>query len=275
MRKTDDPGVAVNSGAGTSGKNSPKVMDVTMSTEENHKAICQICGREKLASELFPSELLPAEVVRDIRADFPKWKETNLICSEDLKRYGLQHLRGHLEEAHGELTKTDQDFLESLSTHPIISRNVESEIEESYTTGQRIADKVAAFGGSWTFIIIFSSVLVVWILINTVVVLQRPFDPYPFILLNLVLSCIAALQAPVIMMSQNRQEAKDRKRAEHDYHVNLKAELEIQELHEKLDNYLMHQWRRLLQIQQTQIEMIRGLAKAGGSESQRNGSNKA
>jgi uncharacterized membrane protein len=265
-RKAKERGVIMSSGAGPNGRNSPKAEDAMVSAEENHKAMCHICGREKPANELLSSDLLPAELVQDIRTDFPEWKETNLICSEDLKRYGLQHFRGHLEEAHGELTKPDQDFLESLSTHPLISRNVESEAEENYTTGQRIADKVAAFGGSWTFIIIFCSILIVWIAFNSVPLLQKIFDPYPYTLLNLVLSCVAALQAPLIMMSQNRQEVMDRKRSEHDYHVNLKAELEIQELHEKLDNYLLHQWGRLLKIQQTQIEMIRGLLKKADPE---------
>lgn len=243
-----------------------------MSTKENHKALCRICGRERPGGELLPAELLPGELAQDIRTDFPDWKETDFICSEDLKRYSLQHLRGHLEVAHGELTKTDREFLESLRTHSIISRNIESEVEESYTVGQRVADKVAAFGGSWTFIFIFSAILIVWIAVNSVPFLQKPFDPSPYVLLNLVLSCVAALQAPLIMMSQNRQETLDRKRSEHDYRVNLKAELEIQELHEKLDNYLRHQWDRLLQIQQTQIEMIQALRTEADLESPRSGS---
>jgi uncharacterized membrane protein len=198
--------------------------------------------------------------------DFPEWKETDSICAEDVKRYGLQRLRERLEEAHGELTTTDLVFLESLRTHPIISRDIDTEAKESSTAGQRIADKVAAFGGSWTFVIIFCSILMVWMLFNSIAYTQNPFDPFPYVLLNLVLSCVAALQAPLIMMSQNRQEVLDRKRSEHDYHVNLKAELEIQELHEKLDNYLLHQWNRLLQIQQTQIEMIQELRKAAEPE---------
>jgi len=254
-------GETVSSVAWANERNCPQAKDGTASKEANDKATCQICGREKPTRELLLSELLPAELVQDIRADFPEWEGTYLVCSEDLKRYGLPHLRGHLEDAHGELTKTDQDFLESLSTHPLISRNMESEIEDDYTTGQRIADKVAAFGGSWPFIIIFCSILIVWIALNSIPLWQKIFDPYPYTLLNLVLSCVAALQAPLIMMSQNRQEATDRKRSEHDYHVNLKAELEIQELHEKLDNYLLHQWARLLTIQQTQIEMMRALRK--------------
>ena len=114
--------------------------------------------------------------------------------------------------------------------------------------GEALADRIATFGGSWKFIIVFGSVLGTWIVINALVLRAKPFDPYPFILLNLILSCLAAIQAPVIMMSQNRQEAKDRLRSEHDYRINLKAELEIRHLHEKLDHLLSHQWERLAEI---------------------------
>lgn len=123
-----------------------------------------------------------------------------------------------------------------------------------------IADHVATFGGSWTFITIFFAVLVGWMALNVVVLVRKPFDPYPFILLNLVLSCLAAIQAPIIMMSQNRREVKDRLRAEHDYQVNLKAELEVRLLHEKLDHLIVHQWQRLLETQRLQVEMLDGLA---------------
>ncbi|HSA81745.1 MAG TPA: DUF1003 domain-containing protein, partial [Geminicoccaceae bacterium] len=125
-------------------------------------------------------------------------------------------------------------------------------------------DAIAAFGGSWTFILLFGAVILVWVLINAVALLARPFDPYPFILLNLVLSCLAAVQAPIIMMSQNRQEARDRLRSENDYRVNLKAELEIRHLHEKLDHLLQHQWERLMEIQQIQIELMNEIAPGRG-----------
>ena len=134
-----------------------------------------------------------------------------------------------------------------------------------------MSDRLADFGGSWTFITIFIMVSVVWMGINTAVLLTKPFDPYPYILLNLVLSCLAAIQAPVILMSQNRQEAKDRLRSEHDYEINMKAEIEIRKLHEKMDHLLMHQWQRLLDIQQLQVNQMEEIsqfalkAKAGQS----------
>ena len=119
-----------------------------------------------------------------------------------------------------------------------------------------MADKIATFGGSWTFLICFAVFLCIWIGINSLALIMRPFDPYPYIFLNLMLSCLAAVQAPIIMMSQNRQEAKDRIRSQHDYQVNLKAELEIRHLHEKVDHLLSHQWSRLVQIQELQLELL-------------------
>jgi uncharacterized membrane protein len=129
---------------------------------------------------------------------------------------------------------------------------------------------VARFGGSWAFIISFGIFLLLWMAVNSFFLLRKPFDPYPFILLNLILSSIAALQAPIIMMSQNRQEAKDRLRAEHDYQVNLKAELEIRLLSERIDTLISHQWQRLLEIQQIQVELMQEL-----NERSKGGSGKA
>ena len=127
---------------------------------------------------------------------------------------------------------------------------------------EKLADKVAEVGGSWKFITWFLIFMTIWMLINLVMARQqKAFDPYPFILLNLLLSTLAALQAPVIMMSQNRQEAKDRKRNKQDFMVNLKAELEIQLLHEKLDHLLLNQQQELLEIQQIQIEMMDDIIK--------------
>ncbi|HEY8156092.1 MAG TPA: DUF1003 domain-containing protein [Myxococcota bacterium] len=138
--------------------------------------------------------------------------------------------------------------------HPWVARDTNLEFDEKLTAGQRMADRLASFGGSWTFITLFFGTLLAWIGYN----LERPvsFDPYPFILLNLVLSCLAAIQAPVILMSQNRMSAKDRIDARHDYEVNLKAEMEISALHAKLDGLAQREWARLLEIQQRQIDTL-------------------
>jgi uncharacterized membrane protein len=136
-------------------------------------------------------------------------------------------------------------------------------IDSGRTVGERLADRVAQFGGSWTFITAFFLLLAVWMGAN-VLTATRAFDPYPFILLNLILSCIAAIQAPIIMMSQRRQEAKDRRRSENDFRVNLKAELEIRHLHEKIDHLLNRQWERLAEIQTLQIELLQDLRASRG-----------
>ena len=143
------------------------------------------------------------------------------------------------------------------------ARNDAQDFSEQLTFGQRLADKVAAFGGSWTFISIFAVVLVIWVLLNSFVLItyRESFDPYPYILLNLFLSMIAAIQAPIILMSQNRQAYKDRLSAEHDYEVNLKAELEIMALHEKIDLLREKQWSELISIQQEQLKLLSQLIK--------------
>ncbi|MCX6058157.1 MAG: DUF1003 domain-containing protein [Chloroflexi bacterium] len=155
-------------------------------------------------------------------------------------------------------TKQERDFIHRLIERRHIARNTNKEFDDQLNFGQRLADNVAAFGGSWTFIIIFASILVTWIILNSVILakLNSTFDPFPYILLNLFLSMLAAIQAPVIMMSQNRLSIKDRLDAAHDYEVNLKAELEIANLHEKLDELREKQWAELVEMQQEQIRLL-------------------
>lgn len=161
-----------------------------------------------------------------------------------------------LNEEDGQLRKLHQIVADTLREQELITQNLLNPPQEMLSRGQRVADKVAQFGGSWTFIINFGIIIIAWISFNILVATQDKFDPYPFILLNLVLSCLAALQAPIIMMSQNRQEEKDRKRAENDYLVNLKAEIEVRHLHEKLDLLMQEQFQNLMKIQKRQVEML-------------------
>jgi uncharacterized membrane protein len=151
--------------------------------------------------------------------------------------------------------------MQAIKNNSILSENIEPEIGSKLTTGQKMADKIAQFGGSWIFIIVFFSFLVLWMVVNVWLLFSKPFDPYPFILLNLILSCLAAIQAPIIMMSQNRQEQKDRQRSEHDYKIDLKAELEIKLLNEKMDHLLVYQNKKLLEIQEVQIDYLEDLLK--------------
>lgn len=160
------------------------------------------------------------------------------------------------------LQDTEKRALKKILSRKSVARNTDKDFSSRQTFGDRVADKVAAFGGSWTFIIIFVAVLLSWVLVNSFVLINRAFDPYPYILLNLFLSMIAAIQAPIIMMSQNRQAAKDRLDAEHDYEVNLKSEMEIMALHEKLDDLRETKWLELIEIQQRQIEILQELLKS-------------
>ena len=228
--------------------------------DKNGPSACGVCGQVKDPDDLVPGGAVRPALAALIVKDHPDWTPEKTVCRDDLNRYRAQYVEAALEAEKGELSTIEDEVIRSLREGEVLTRNIDSEFEEKRTFGERLADRLAAFGGSWRFILLFAGFLVVWIVLNAVLLLSRRFDPYPFILLNLILSCLAALQAPVIMMSQNRQEAKDRLRARHDYQVNLKAELEIRGLHEKVDHLIFKQWQRLLEIQEIQTELMAELA---------------
>lgn len=161
----------------------------------------------------------------------------------------------------------EQRVAQHIAERKHIARNIQKELEAGLKPGQRAADAVATFGGSWTFVAIFAVIMLLWVLLNAFLVLSRglTFDPYPYILLNLFLSMLAAIQAPIILMSQNRHSEKDRIRAEHDYEVNLKAELEIMLLHDKVDQLRGRQWEELLALQREELRLLSGLVQDGAS----------
>jgi uncharacterized membrane protein len=227
----------------------------------NQQRVCAICGKGFPVHHVVSGGAIREEIADLIRRDHPDWSAASSICENDLSTYRARYVHSLLESEKGEVTSLEQEVLRSLQEHEVLARNVEAEAAEQRSLGERLADRIATFGGSWTFIMLFAAFLVSWIGINAAVMVWHPVDPYPFILLNLMLSCLAAVQAPIIMMSQNRQEAKDRLRSEHDYQVNLKAELEIRHLHEKIDHLLSHQWDRLVQIQEIQLELLAELEK--------------
>jgi uncharacterized membrane protein len=222
----------------------------------SHSAVCQICGKGSPRTVLVPAEMVRRGVTEQINKSHPDWASEGYICIDDLNRFRAQYIESMLETEKGELTSLEKEVLESLQQHEVLSSDVNKEFDRDLTFGERLADRIADFGGSWRFIILFSGVLLLWVALNSFALLWRPFDPYPFILLNLFLSCLAAMQAPVIMMSQNRLEEKDRLRGEYDYRVNLKAELEIRQLHEKIDHLLWRQWERLVEIQEIQLDLM-------------------
>ena len=207
------------------------------------------------ASEKVSGKSIHDPVLGLIIKDHPSFSDNDFISFKELNTYRQKYISNYLSTEIGALSDLEKSVISSLKEDKSIVSIVEDE-EETRNFGQKIADKVADFGGSWTFIISFLLFIVVWIGSNVYVLMNKGFDPYPFILLNLILSCIAALQAPVIMMSQNRQEEKDRTRAKKDYLINLKSELEIRMIHDKIDHLIMHQQQELIEIQKVQIEMM-------------------
>ncbi|MBL8447305.1 MAG: DUF1003 domain-containing protein [Zoogloeaceae bacterium] len=219
-------------------------------------ATCDVCHKHFPASQLVPAGLVRDTIASEIRHDLPDWGPAHHICRQDLAHYRARYVHSLLVSERGELSALEHAVVESIEHQGTVTANVEEDIQEAWTLGERLADHIARFGGSWAFLICFSVFIAGWIAANSLVLYWRPVDPYPFILLNLLLSCLAAIQAPIIMMSQNRQEAKDRLRARNDYQVNLKAELEIRHLHEKIDHLLSHQWERLVEIQEVQLDLL-------------------
>lgn len=219
-------------------------------------ATCSITGKKLPLADLVPIYAIRRPILDLIVKDHPDLDLDGYVSKKELHQYNQIYVTKILQEEKGQLTDLEKEVVERMGAGEFISTNIEPQLEKSSTLGDRLADKIAEFGGSWKFIIIFVSFMAVWMTINAQWLLSKPFDPYPYILLNLVLSCLAALQAPVIMMSQNRQEAKDRSRSIHDYQVNLKAELEIEQLHQKIDHLVLHQEQKLLEIQDLQMEML-------------------
>jgi uncharacterized membrane protein len=217
---------------------------------------CHVCGKQFAPSKLRSFVLVRPGVSDLINHAHPGWGPGKSICRSDLSNFRAAYVESLLATERGELSNLERQVIASLQTGQLVSQNLFEDNDEQSTFGERMADHVASFGGSWTFIILFTVVLIVWMSTNVVGILSHPFDPYPFILLSLMLSSLAALQAPVIMMSQRRQETKGRIRSENDYRVNLKAELEIRQLHEKMDHQLAQQWDKLTELQQIQIDLL-------------------
>jgi uncharacterized membrane protein len=207
-------------------------------------------------NELVSGKVIREALLNEIRKDHPGFTEDQFISLSELNVYRHRYIESTLKEEFGSLSQLESAVLESIKKGELIAEDIDETIEKKLTLGQKFADKLAEFGGSWAFISLFALFIFLWIITNVYLLMAKPFDPYPFILLNLILSCIAAVQAPVIMMSQNRQEEKDRERSKHDYKVNLKAELEIRMLHEKIDHLILNQQQKLWEMQQIQIEML-------------------
>lgn len=227
-----------------------------MVTQHKSPPICVICEKKFPKRALIPIALVGLEMTKTIKKTHPKLNNSNYICHNDLNVIRARYITTLLSSEKGELTKLEHSVLKSLNDQEALAASLEAQSEQKWTLSERMADKIASFGGSWRFISIFAIFLFAWMAVNSLFIWAKPLDPYPYIFLNLILSCVAAIQAPVIMMSQNRQEARDRTRSQNDYEINLKAELEIRNLHDKIDHLLSHQWDRMVKIQQIQLEIL-------------------
>jgi uncharacterized membrane protein len=225
------------------------------------KIACSLCQTEVDRRRLISPQKLENQIVELMRNERPEWGATRGVCRDCVEQFRAKKFLGYLETEYQKISDMEQVLVSKIARRGRVSRLVNQEYEEGMTLGQRVADRVAKFGGSWPFIGIFGGVLLIWIVVNSVFLARRPFDPYPYILLNLVLSMLAALQAPVIMMSQNRQAEKDRLQAQQDYEINLMAEFEVRDLHDKLDALRYKQWHELWHMQQRQLELLEHLHK--------------
>lgn len=218
--------------------------------------ISKLSGKKFPAAERVKVGRIRQPVKGIILDDHKDLGDEDFIALSELNEYRQEYITRVLRKEVDWMSEIDYRTVDVLNERSIIGSAMSRENVSEPNLGQRVADKVAAFGGSWTFILSFMGILVFWVVLNAVFLSNKGFDPYPFILLNLFLSCIAAIQAPIIMMSQNRQEAKDREKSQQDYMVNLKAELEIHFLHEKMDHLLIHQQQELLEIQKMQMDTM-------------------
>lgn len=198
---------------------------------------------------------LPTEIKEQIKKEHPEYTEQTTLDYADVLDSRLDIIEKQMQHQTSLIGKSDKKILQSIRDHKFIT--LETKETKKLTMGEKTADAIAKFGGSWGFILIFMGILVIWIILNASALLFTPFDPYPFILLNLALSCLAAIQAPIIMMSQNRQEDHDREESVHDYEVNMKSEIEIRLLHEKMDHLIYAQMKQLQDIQNLQLDYLK------------------
>jgi uncharacterized membrane protein len=233
-----------------------------MSNMESPFVLCQVCGQTRDTDDVLPAELVREPIQRLIESKHPTWDQRGYICTADLNHFRDLYVTQIVKEDSGTISDLELEVLDAVREHELLTENTNREYDQQRTLGDRVADHMAVFGGSWWFIGVFAAFLLLWMAVNSWLLVSGSFDPYPYILLNLILSTIAALQAPVIMMSQRRLEARDRVRAENEYKVNLKAEIEVRLLGERVDRLLRHQWQRLLEIQQVQVDLIADLTRA-------------
>jgi uncharacterized membrane protein len=220
---------------------------------------CRICGGQKRKDDLVPAGRIPASIIECILKEYPEWSPEGYICQTDLDRFMLQYARDVVAQEKYSYASLEGTINGNINVEDHLPKNDNSEYEKAMTFGERVSDALAGFAGSWTFIGVFAGLLFFWVILNSYILIARPFDAYPYILLNLVLSVVAAIQAPVIIMSQNRQEVRDRLHAERDFQVSIHTDAEIHRLHKKIDFLMTNQGQKILEIQNIQLELIEEL----------------
>lgn len=221
--------------------------------------ICELCKNHFVTKHVTSIKACRSKIQDLILSKNPEINLDWYICNKDLDNYRAIYIENILSKSKWEISKIDQDVINGIKNQDILTENTDLEYDKNITFWERLSDGIAEFWWSWKFLISFMVFIIIWMIINIVILATNTFDPFPFILLNLILSCLASVQAPIIMMSQNRQETKDRLRSQNDYMVNLKAELEIRHINEKLDNLINQQWNSLLEIQEIQMELMEEL----------------
>ncbi len=231
-----------------------------MEHEIPKEVVCQICKKTKSLKDVLPADMVRLSMVNLIKEAHDNWDEDGFICKVDLGEFRARYVEMVFDKERGELSDVEKEVIKNIKDQEIITQNLYEQYNDKISKWDKASDKIASFGGSWKFIGFFFVFMAVWMITNAVLTRYgKAWDQYPYILLNLILSCVASIQAPIIMMSQNRQEQKDRQRSEHDYKINLKAELEIQLLNEKMDHLLIHQNKKLLEIQELQTDYLEDL----------------
>lgn len=219
---------------------------------------CVLTGKPVLPTDIVPIAAIRSNLVAFIKIHHPEFNDHSIVSHKGLLAYRKLYLEQIIENEIGDSDKVEKEVINAITNQELLAGAIIDE-GPALTFGESLADNVAKFGGSWRFIIAFSVVIFLWIFLNATQLLFHSFDPYPYILLNLLLSCVAAMQAPLIMMSQNRQDATDRMRSDYDYKVNLKAELEIRLLHEKIDHLMIAQMQKMMESQQLQMDCMEEL----------------
>lgn len=227
----------------------------------SHQIKFAVNGKYYLPHDLKSVFTINSSLIKFIKKQGFLVNSEGYIRNEEFNKFKRLQLQELLEKENGELNALQKEVLASFDDQDLMTSNVDESFDTNLTFGQRTSDKIADFGGSWKFIIIFFAIIVLWMILNTFLLKNKAFDSFPFILLNLVLSYLGAIQAPIIMMSQNRQEERDRLRSKNDYKINLKAELEIRMLHEKIDFILNHQGEHLHELERQQLEILEELSK--------------